>query len=140
MSVYPPGPARAPAAAPTVPPPPPRFSMTSACPSCRPSGSNTIRATMSIVLPALNGMITRIGLAGQLCAQLTRGSTGAMAAAAMSCRWRRRVDFKDVPPLVGHGPVPRTSRFYAYTSQQASLLSRDVVRPHHLPPALELPL
>jgi hypothetical protein len=41
---------------------------------------------MSIVLPALNGMITRIGLAGQLCAQLTRGSAGVMAAAAMSRR------------------------------------------------------
>src|SRR5215470_4641079 len=74
--------------------------MTSACPSCRPSGSNTIRATMSIVLPALNGMITRIGLAGQLCAQLTRGSAGVMAAAAMSCRWRRRVCFEDVPSLI----------------------------------------
>jgi hypothetical protein len=57
---------------------------------------------MSIVLPAVNGMITRIGLAGQLCAQLTRGSAGVMAAAAMSCRWRRRVCFKDVPPLIRH--------------------------------------
>src|SRR5690348_4782804 len=76
--------------------------MTSACPSCRPSGSNTIRATMSIVLPAENGMITRIGLAGQLCARVTRGSAGVMAAAAMSCRWRRRVCFTDVPPLIGH--------------------------------------
>src|SRR5215831_14590679 len=76
--------------------------MTSACPSCRPSDSNTIRATMSIVLPALNGMITRIGLEGQLCAQLTRGSAGVMAAAAMSCRWWRRVCCKDIPPLIGH--------------------------------------
>src|SRR5262245_2972145 len=57
---------------------------------------------MSIVLPAENGMITRIGLVGQLCAQLTRGSAGVMAAAAMSCRWWRRVCFKDVPPLIGH--------------------------------------
>src|SRR5262249_56447835 len=59
-------------------------------------------ARMSIVLPALNGMITRIGLAGQLCAQLTRGSAGVMAAAAMSCKWRRRVCCKDTPPLIGH--------------------------------------
>ena len=84
--------------------------MTSACPSCRPSGSNTIRATMSIVLPAVNGMITRIGLVGQLCAQLTRGGAGVMAAAAMSCRWRRRVCFKDVPPLIRHeSKAARTS-------------------------------
>jgi len=69
-----------------------------------PSGSNTIRATMSIVLPALNGMITRIGLAGQLCAQLTCGSAGVMAAAATICRWRRRVWFKDVSPLIGPEP------------------------------------
>src|SRR5262249_48890864 len=54
------------------------------------------------VLPALNGMITRIGLAGQLCAQLTRGSAGVMAAAAVSCKWRRRVCCKGIPPLIGH--------------------------------------
>ena len=48
------------------------------------------------MLPALNGIITRIGLAGQLCARLTRASVGVMAAAAMS-RWWRRVCFKDVP-------------------------------------------
>jgi hypothetical protein len=56
---------------------------------------------MSIVLPAVNGMITRIGLAGQLCAQLRRGSDGVMAAAAMSRRWRRRVCCRDVPPFIG---------------------------------------
>src|SRR6516225_7813465 len=140
--------------------------MTSACPSCRPSGSNTIRATMSIVLPALNGMITRIGLAGQLCAQLTRASVGVMAAAAMSCRWRRRVCVKDIPPLIGHeGGACRLSDFqpacclcmparsgrirlsYARWSElrlrgprRLALLPRDVVSADHLAPELELAL
>src|SRR5262249_43879357 len=169
MSVYPPGPARAPAAAPTVPPPPPRFSMTSACPSCRPSGSNTIRATMSIVLPALNGMITRIGLAGPLCAQLTRGSAGGMAAAAMGCKWRRGGCCKGLPPLIrarieGGGAcllsdfqlacclcMPAKSErirlSYARWSEprlrgtgQVPLLRRDVVGADHLAPELELAL
>src|SRR5215510_9950666 len=142
--------------------------MTNACPSCRPSGSNTIRATMSIVLPALNGMITRIGLAGQLCAQLTRGSAGVMAAAAMSCKWRRRVCCKDIPPLIGHELkaaaraccltfsllvvlVPAKSErirlSYARWSElrlrgtrQVPLLRRDVVGADHLAPELELAL
>jgi hypothetical protein len=60
--------------------------MMSGCPSCRDSGSNTIRETMSMLLPAVTGTMTRICLAGQFCARATRGSTGAMAAAASSCK------------------------------------------------------
>ena len=48
--------------APIVPPAPPRFSTMIDWPSCCDSGSNTMRATMSIVEPAVNGMMARIGL------------------------------------------------------------------------------
>src|SRR5215472_2707188 len=124
--------------------------MTSACPSCRPSGSNTIRATMSIVLPALNGMITRIVLAGQLCALLTRASAGVMAAAAMSCRWRRRVCFKTfllssgrrrrVPPVRLSACLLSGPKLRLRGIRRLALLRRDIVGADHLAPELELAL
>src|SRR4029453_16071692 len=42
--------------------------MTAGCPICRPTCSNTVRAMMSVALPAVKGTTTWIGLAGQLCA------------------------------------------------------------------------
>jgi hypothetical protein len=54
-------------------------------PSCCDSGSSTMRAMMSTVLPALNGTTARIGLpAGQACARLKRGSAGVASAAAVA--------------------------------------------------------
>ncbi|CFN82105.1 Uncharacterised protein [Bordetella pertussis] len=52
------------ASAPIAPPPPPRFSTTTGCPSSRPSPSATMRATMSVVPPAANGTIRRTAWLG----------------------------------------------------------------------------
>ena len=63
------------------------------------SGSSTIRPTMSTVLPAVNGMIARIGFAGQACADASRGSAGSANAAAAEFRNRRRVVMMDPSPV-----------------------------------------
>src|SRR5215510_13934211 len=66
--VYPSGSALATDAAPMVPPAPVRFSTTTAWPSRAASWSETVRAMMSMALPAVTGTITRSGLLGQACA------------------------------------------------------------------------
>ncbi len=51
-----------------------------------------MRPIMSMVLPAENGTMARIGLAeGQACAAAMRGSAGAAKAAAVSDKKRRRL-------------------------------------------------
>src|SRR5262245_8882804 len=64
-------------------PAPARFSTTIGWPSCGDRCSNTTRGTMSVVLPAPNGTITRRGFDGQLCA-------AAGSARAASARSRKR--------------------------------------------------
>ena len=66
--VCPSGSALATAPTPSVPPAPTRFSTTIGWPSCAESCSATVRATMSVPLPAVNGMMIRIGFDGQVCA------------------------------------------------------------------------
>jgi hypothetical protein len=51
---------------PIVPPAPTRFSTMMVWPSCVESRSLTMRATMSVPLPGLNGTMTRIGFDGQV--------------------------------------------------------------------------
>src|ERR1043166_3889549 len=77
--------------APIVPPAPTRFSTTTGWPISCDSGSHTMRATMSPVEPAENGMITRIDFAGQVWARAPRDNTGAERAAPRRDRCRRRV-------------------------------------------------
>ena len=50
-----------------------------------------MRPTMSTVVPAVNGMMARIGRAGQPCARARRGSAGMANPVAASPRKRRRV-------------------------------------------------
>src|SRR5262245_57767577 len=50
---------------PRVPPAPPRFSTMIDWPSSTPRGSKSARGTISVALPAANGMNARIGLDGQ---------------------------------------------------------------------------
>ena len=57
-----------------------------------------MRPTMSTVLPAVNGMIARIGFTGQACADARRNSAGIASAAPARCRKRRRVVMVN-PPL-----------------------------------------
>src|SRR6476619_318654 len=49
-----------------VVPAPPRFSTTMGCPNCDDKGSNTVRGTTSVALPAPHRMIAWIGLLGQV--------------------------------------------------------------------------
>src|SRR5215475_11380091 len=51
-----------------LPPAPVRFSTTTGWPSRPASWSDTVRAMMSMALPAVTGTITCSGLLGQLCA------------------------------------------------------------------------
>jgi hypothetical protein len=53
-------------AAPMVVPAPPRFSTMMGCPNCADKGSNTVRGTTSVALPAPNGTIAWSGLLGQV--------------------------------------------------------------------------
>src|SRR5215207_1976804 len=77
---------------PIVPPAPPRFSTTTGWPSWLDSGSSTSRPTISSELPAANGIIARIGRAGQACAKAPRERAGIASAAPANCRnWRRLV-------------------------------------------------
>ena len=66
--VCPSGSALATAPTPSVPPAPTRFSTTIGWPNCAESCSATVRATMSVPLPAVKGMMIRIGFDGQVCA------------------------------------------------------------------------
>ena len=63
-SVCPSGAAFATTAVPTVPPAPPRFSITTGCPNSLLSPSATTRPTMSVEPPGGNGTISVIGLVG----------------------------------------------------------------------------
>ena len=65
--VWPSGSARATAPMPIVPPAPGRFSTTKGWPSCSDSRCATVRAMMSVALPAVNGTITVTRLVGQDC-------------------------------------------------------------------------
>src|SRR5215207_525740 len=77
---------------PIVPPAPPRFSTTTGWPSWLDSGSSTSRPTISSELPAANGIIARIGRAGQAWAKAACGRAGIAKAAAADVRnWRRVV-------------------------------------------------
>src|SRR6185295_15070408 len=67
--VWPSGAARAAWPTPMVPPAPGRLSMMIGWPSCLESCSNTMRAVMSLALPAANGMMAVIGRVGQDCAE-----------------------------------------------------------------------
>src|SRR5262245_4241818 len=77
-SVVPSGSDRATCSVPRLPPPPTRFSTTSCWPSRSPSFWATSRATMSELLPAVNGTTKRIGRSGQrlvcACAMLAPSS------------------------------------------------------------------
>src|SRR5262245_16684950 len=64
-SVWPSASARATSAVPRLPPPPTRFSTTSCWPRRSPTFCATRRATMSELLPAVNGTMKRIGRSGQ---------------------------------------------------------------------------
>src|SRR5262245_35743889 len=59
-----------------------------------------MRPTMSRVLPAENGIIARIGFAGQLCARASRGGAGIVSAAPARLRKRRRVVMDVLPKIV----------------------------------------
>ena len=80
-------------AEPTVPPAPPRLSTMIGCPRAAPSLSPTTRAMMSVVLPAVNGTITLIGLLGQV------GCAAAPDATALAAMARRRPRILFVPML-----------------------------------------
>ena len=56
------------AATPIAPPAPRRFSTTKGCPNCSPRRWLTVRAMMSVALPAVKGTMTRTGLLGHVCA------------------------------------------------------------------------
>src|SRR5262249_21050635 len=81
--VYPSASALATMAGPIVPPPPGLFSMTNGWPSCRETWSSTTRATVSLALPAVNGLMTCIALVGQAsgsaAAAVATSATPAMA-------------------------------------------------------------
>src|SRR6516162_1851637 len=68
-SVYPSGSLLATKSAARVPPAPGRFSMNNVWPICCETRSSTMRATVSPAFPAVNGLITLIGLAGQVSAR-----------------------------------------------------------------------
>src|SRR5262249_50624434 len=72
--VYPSGAALTTDVAPTVPPPPGRFSSTKCCPSCDPAGSSTACATVSQVVPAANGLTTIIERFGHSSARTERAA------------------------------------------------------------------
>jgi hypothetical protein len=79
---------------PSVVPPPPRFSTTKVWPSCRPTCSNTVRAVMSVALPAENGMTILIGcLVGHSCAVAVSGTISAIVASA----WTYKRDMDSSP-------------------------------------------
>src|SRR6185369_2373765 len=90
-------------AEPMVPPAPPRFSTTIGWPSWLDTGSRTMRPTMSSELPAENGIIARMGLAGQLCARASVGSAGVASADPARCRNRRRVVISFLPEALSLG-------------------------------------
>ena len=57
-------------------PAPPRFSTTNVCPICLPTCSNTVRAVISVALPAVNGTMILIGcFAGHSCAGALSGAS-----------------------------------------------------------------
>src|SRR5437868_4678729 len=66
--VCPSGSALATAATPSVPPAPARFSTTNGWPSCSDRRCVTVRAMMSVALPAVNGTMTCTRLVGHDCA------------------------------------------------------------------------
>ncbi len=66
--MYPSGALLATCAAPSVPPAPGLFSTMIGCPSARDIGSATVRAMMSVPLPAVKGTTKWIGLSGNPCA------------------------------------------------------------------------
>ena len=65
--VWPSASARATAAMPMVPPAPGRFSTMKGWPSCSDSRCATVRAMMSVALPAVNGTTTVTRLVGHDC-------------------------------------------------------------------------
>src|SRR5262245_12357508 len=84
-----------------VVPPPPRFSTTTVCPASRPICSNTARATMSVALPAVNGTMILIGLAGQTCAAAGTivPTEAATSMASPGTQLRRRIIIpSSIPP------------------------------------------
>jgi hypothetical protein len=73
------------AAAPIVPPAPVRFSTTIGCPSGPAKWSDTVRAMMSMALPAVTGTMTRSGFTGHVCADAP-SALASTAAEAMNDR------------------------------------------------------
>src|SRR5215470_9412863 len=69
------------AATPIVPPAPARFSTTNGCPSCSDRRCVTVRAMMSVALPAVNGTMTCTRLVGHDCASAASETTHAAIAA-----------------------------------------------------------
>src|SRR4051812_45215175 len=90
-------------AEPMVPPAPPRFSTTIGWPNWLETGSSTMRPTRSSELPAENGIIARMGLAGQLCARASVGSAGVASADPARRRNRRRVVMSFLPEALSLG-------------------------------------
>src|SRR5215470_7333016 len=88
--VWPSGSARTTALPAIVPPAPPRFSTTMGWPSSAASGSNTVRGTRSVALPAAKGMKARNGLVGQVCAAATAVAATQVARIA-DALWMLRV-------------------------------------------------
>src|SRR4051812_621732 len=72
--VWPSGSALATTPAPMVPPAPGRFSITNDCPNCSERRCATVRAMMSVALPAVNGTMTETRLLGQDCADAEQDS------------------------------------------------------------------
>src|SRR5215470_2816776 len=69
------------AATPIVPPAPARFSTTNGCPSCSDRRCVTVRAMMSVALPAVNGTMTCTRLVGHDCASAALETTHTAIAA-----------------------------------------------------------
>src|SRR4051794_31717630 len=80
--------------------------MTIGWPSWLDSGSQTMRPTMSIVLPGANGIIALTGRAGHACAKAMSGRAGAAKRAAERRRNRRRL----VTIVVPGGVLPKLLR------------------------------
>jgi len=79
-----------------APPPPPRFSTTTGWPRFLLNSSDTMRAMMSVVPPAGNGTISRIGLLGNAWAEAASGSTAQAASSAPPSRRGNRGFMRDL--------------------------------------------
>src|SRR5688572_13550911 len=94
ISVVPSGADLATALAPIVPPAPGRFSTVTVWPHISPSFCPTVRARMSVALPAVNGTMIFTGLVGYSCAD---ASVASPPAHSHTIERSTRVEFISVP-------------------------------------------